>query len=394
MEKKLRVGVVGLGHRGRHMFKLAGQWFDCVEPAAACDVLPDNWYKQQWLSDKAMAEYFPDAQFYENYEEMLDKANLDAVIVETGADIHAEFCAMALRKNINVLTDIPVVASLEEADLLWKTEKESSAIISVGANPNEQKFVSLLKDFYKKGLLGNPYYMEAEYIHWSLPGSEERKHLSEHVVDNSKPHWRTLLTPIRYCTHSLGPLLTVLKEDLRTATYFGTGQHADEEYKNDKDDMGCAMFQTDSGVIVKFMKNGRCRAAVQYHNYRVFGTEGYMEKMDRYYKQSIRYNSVKELDTELKEIGGTSKIPAEYENHPNIEKAGHGGVDFILLDRFFKALVNNEPAPISLREGLAMTLPGIYAEQSKKRNGEKVRMYYPWDREWDNYLKTYKKEWK
>ena len=30
--KKIRVGVVGLGHRGRAMFKLAADGFDYVEP--------------------------------------------------------------------------------------------------------------------------------------------------------------------------------------------------------------------------------------------------------------------------------------------------------------------------------------------------------------------------
>ena len=45
----------------------------------------------------------------------------------------------------------------------------------------------------------------------------------------------------------------------------------------------------------------------------------------------------------------------------------------------FTALLEGKPAPISLREGLAMTLPGIYAEESAKRGGEVLRMTYPWD---------------
>ena len=56
--KKIRVGVVGLGHRGRAMMKLSGV-FDCVEVAAMCDIRPHNFYETQWLSDKPMAEYFP-----------------------------------------------------------------------------------------------------------------------------------------------------------------------------------------------------------------------------------------------------------------------------------------------------------------------------------------------
>jgi predicted dehydrogenase len=141
---KLRVGVVGLGHRGRWMFQLTCRSFDFVEAAAACDLFPHNFYEKQWLSERSIAEEFPECAFYESYAEMLDKADLDVVIVETGADIHAEFCKKALEKNINVLCDIPVVANLKEAEELWHAAEASSAMISVGANPNERKFTVLL----------------------------------------------------------------------------------------------------------------------------------------------------------------------------------------------------------------------------------------------------------
>ncbi len=381
--KKVRFGVVGLGHRGRNLFKYAADGFDYVEPVAACDLFARNWYEKQWLLDAPLAEMYPDVTFYEDYDKMLDEAGLDAVIVETGADIHAEFCAKALKKGINVLTDIPVVASLEEAEMLWKAHQESDAMISVGANPNEQKFCVLLQEFYKKGLLGNPYVMEAEYIHWSLPGSAERVHLNENG------DWRKLLIPIRYCTHSLGPLLTILNEELRKVSCFGTGEHADDYDPNrpmKKDDMMCAQFQTDSGVVVRLMRNGRCRAGIGMHNYRVFGTEGYMEKIERMDKPVIRYNSMKELDTKMKEISG-EKMPPAYADNEMAQKTGHGGMDYAMLDHFFTAVLKGEPAPISLKEGLAMTLPGIYAEESAKRGGEVLRMRYPWDEDWTTEIK-------
>ena len=85
------------------MFQLACRSFDFVEPAAACDLFPRNFYEKQWLSETSVAAEFPECEFYESYDEMLDKAELDVVIVETGADIHAEFCKKALEKNINVL---------------------------------------------------------------------------------------------------------------------------------------------------------------------------------------------------------------------------------------------------------------------------------------------------
>ena len=248
-------------------------------------------------------------------------------------------------------------------------------MISVGANPNEQKFTVMLKEFYKNGYLGEPYCMEAEYIHWAYPKSVERTKLNENG------NWRKLLCPIRYCTHSLGPLLTVLSEDLRTVCCMGTGQHGPkEEYEaeNKKDDMSCAMFQTESGVVVRLLRNGRCRAKIGHHNYRVFGSEGYIERIERHEKPVIRYNSEKD-NPELQEIGGEFMPPA-YADNP--DAIGHGGMDYAMMDKFLRALRDGEPAPISLREGLAMTLPGIYAEESSKRGGALMKMYYPWDKEW------------
>ena len=124
---------------------------------------------------------------------------------------------------------------------------------------------------YEKGLLGNPICMEAEYLHWELPGSNWSKELTKNG------DWRKLLSPIRYCTHSLGPLLAILTEELRKVSCFGTGPH---DEKSSKDDMMCAQFQTDSGVVIRLMRNGRIRSQIGHHNYRVFGTEGFMERMD------------------------------------------------------------------------------------------------------------------
>ena len=62
-----------------------------------------------------------------------------------------------------------------------------------------------------------------------------------------------------------------------------------------------------------------------------------------------------------------------YENNP--KATGHGGIDYALLEHFFEAILKGEPAPISLKEGLCMTLPGIYAEESAKRGGKLLRAF-------------------
>ena len=68
---KIRFGVVGLGHRGRHMARLAADAFPCADFVAACDVDPLLWNETQWLQDKPLKEVFPEVAFYTDYAQMI-----------------------------------------------------------------------------------------------------------------------------------------------------------------------------------------------------------------------------------------------------------------------------------------------------------------------------------
>ena len=371
--EKIRFAVVGLGHRGRYMAHLAADAFECTEFVAACDIDPLLWSEKQWLQDKALKESFPNVAFYTDYAEMLEKNELDLVLVETGADVHADFCIKALEKNINVLSDIPSVANLDEARRLWNTEQKSNARLMTGANPNDWGFINPLVDLYKKGLLGEPYYMEAEYIH----ASKAKPEVNPLLVHSP---WRRTLPPIRYCTHSLGPLLRIMKEVLRYAICVGTGVHINPDAQ--KDDMQAALFQTESGVTIRLLRNGACRAFIGHHSYRVFGTKGYFERIDGRgdAPQVVRFRSDELYGADRFVELPVGMMPNEYID--NSKAAGHGGADYALFDHLFQAMLNGDKEfPISLRDGLCMTLPGIYAAKSAQMGGQKLTIHYPWEPE-------------
>ena len=370
---KIRFGVVGLGHRGRYMARLAEDAFDCTQFVAACDVDPLLWDETQWQQDKPLKERYPEVKFYTDYAEMITKNELDLVLVETGADVHADFCIKALDRNINVFSDIPSVASLDEARRLWDAEQNSKAKLMTGANPNEWGFVNTLVDLYQKGLLGEPYYMEAEYIHAT------RAPAATNPLLVHSP-WRKALVPIRYCTHSLGPLLRIMKEVLRYAICVGTGKHVNPEAL--KDDMQAALFQTESGVTIRLLRNGACRAFFGHHSYRVFCTKGYFERIDSRGNtpQVVRFRSDELYGADTLTELPVGMMPNEYIG--NEKAAGHGGADYALLDHMFKAMLNEAiEFPITLREGLCMTLPGIYAARSAQLGGQKLTIHYPWEEE-------------
>ena len=74
--KKYRLGVVGQGGRGRGMFRWFSENFEDIEPVAACDIVPKFWYETK-ENDMTMAERRPNVAFFEDFDEMMAKADLD-----------------------------------------------------------------------------------------------------------------------------------------------------------------------------------------------------------------------------------------------------------------------------------------------------------------------------
>ena len=163
-----RIACVGIGGRGRAMIQWEKDGIDDVQVVAVCDNNPEKFYAPFDDGNSMtppLQQLLPDVRFYENYDEMLEKEELDIVVVETPATCHTEFCVKALARNIHVYSDIPSVASLAETDELWKAGQTSQAMLMTGATTCGWGFVHAMQDLYEKGLLGEPVYLEAEYIH-------------------------------------------------------------------------------------------------------------------------------------------------------------------------------------------------------------------------------------
>lgn len=382
--KKLRLGVVGLGHRGRSMFQWVAHGIDGIEAVAACDLNPDLFYKEVTFyyggHHPSLQSEMPGVSFFKDYDEMLDKAGLDVVMIETPATCHAEFCIKALGKGIHVYSDIPSVASLKEAEMLWKAQRVSEAMLMTGATTCGWGFVLAMQNLYKQKFLGKPYYLEAEYIHdcrplwdespWRKPGSGNHRY------------------PISYCTHSLGPLLTVMEEELRTVICVSTGSHVTDI--PEAEDLMTAIYKTPSGVMVRQTNSSINNCSTGHHSFRIFGTEGYFEHLScrGQHPERTAFSSTKLYGSKTLIDLPISFMPEEVKKRMEINPHaafGHGGADSYLWNSFVDSLRRGDKqAPIDLRAGLRMTLPGIYAAESARRNGDVVVIRYPWEKEWKN----------
>lgn len=376
-----RLCVVGLGHRGRAMFQEACRAVPGFKGVAACDLKKELWFEpvsRNGQTQPSLASQMPDVTFYDNYDEMLEKEKPHIVMVETPAHCHTSFCIKALARGIHVFSDIPSVATLAEGRDLWQAHLESDAKLMTGATTMGWGFVHTMQDLHRQGLLGRPCILEAEYIHdvrdlwketpWRKPTSPGR------------------FIPCCYSTHSLGPLLSILDEDLKEVTCISSGSLHLPELPH-AHDYSCALFRTASGILVRMTTSFINNCKHGNHTFRVFGSEGCFEHLSHRgekFPERTTFSSSKRADGKAIELPvGFSPFTEAVQKRFNITGGnGHGGADTYLLLSFAEALQQGrKEMPVSLRQGLAMTLPGLYAAESVFRGGQKTAIHYPWEKE-------------
>ncbi len=350
---KIRVGMVGYGFRG------AGLWGMCpsveqLDPVAICDANAE-------VKDKISAD-FPQAKYYDNYEAMLDSGTIDAVFVEVPPKGHVACTIAALQRGIHVLSDVPVLHDLEDVDKLWQVSQKSDAVFMLGATSNFWGFVETCSDLKRKGLLGKPFYLEAEYIH----DIREFAKLTP---------WRQGYEPIRYCTHSLGPVLEWLDDEFVSVSCMSTGSQMQPGEAGD--DAMVAIMRTGDNVVVKLLLSFANSLSHGVHKFVVHGTEGYFEcTWPLTGAEPVAQFSTKKLyGLDKMTTLPVSSVRAELANIENV--SGHGPADYATLVEFAEA-INGGVCRFDLKQGLRMTLPGMYALESARQGGQLVEIKYPW----------------
>src|SRR5947209_16938000 len=118
---EFKVGLVGCGRISRNHFE-ALQKIDGLTLTAVCDNVPER--------ASAAAEQQGVAAFT-SYEEMLKRADCDAVAVCTPSGLHAAQGALAARAGKHVITEKPMAITLGQADDLVKACDEAGVFLFV-----------------------------------------------------------------------------------------------------------------------------------------------------------------------------------------------------------------------------------------------------------------------
>ena len=351
--EKLNIGIVGAAGRGAS-FRAPFDAHHAGNIHAVCDI------NQEGLS--AAAKNLGAAEQYVNYEEMLAKSEIDAVVIGTPMQFHAPQAILALKQGIHVLSEVTAGVTIKECKALVQTAKKSPAIYMMAENYAYIKSNVLIRELVRQGLFGNVYYAEGEYLH-------ELKELNE--ITKWRRKWQTGINGITYVTHSLGPILQWMPGDrVVRVSCAGSGHHykdpRGDEYENED---SCVMLaKTAKDALIKIRVDMLSNRPHAMTNYSLQGVKGCYEsarsKLEphKIWLQDHCLDMHSWIDLESLE---PKYMPELWRNPPEAAlKAGHGGGDYFEVMDFINSIVENTPPPIGIHEAMDMTLPGLISQQS------------------------------
>ncbi|NUM42835.1 MAG: Gfo/Idh/MocA family oxidoreductase, partial [Leptospiraceae bacterium] len=120
MSKKVRVGVIGVGHMGQYHVNVAKQLVD-AELVGVYDKDPER--------SKMISEKYSTSN-YSTPDEIIEKS--DAVVIAAPTFLHYEISKKALTAKKHVLVEKPVAETVEEAKELVDLSKKNNLIFQVG----------------------------------------------------------------------------------------------------------------------------------------------------------------------------------------------------------------------------------------------------------------------
>lgn len=161
---RINVAVIGTGGRGFYVareFQNVGKGTHNARIAMVCDV-----YQKRVTRGKEA--YQCDGTL--DYREVLNKSDIDAVIVATPDHWHAPIALAAMDKGKDVYLEKPMCHTVDEARRLSMTVKETKRILQVGSQTTSGDQWHKAKKAVADGMIGNMILSQGSYHRNSVEG--------------------------------------------------------------------------------------------------------------------------------------------------------------------------------------------------------------------------------
>jgi UDP-2-acetamido-3-amino-2,3-dideoxy-glucuronate N-acetyltransferase len=162
MNKKIKIGLIGLGYWGKNILRNLNE-LDLIH--IACDSSQDT------LDERKKS--FPDVAYCLSHEDVLNNDLVNAVIISTPAVTHYEIVKQALISGKDVLVEKPLALNLAHGEELISLAKKHGRILMVGHILRYHPAVARLNDLLKEGELGKLQYIYSNRLNMGKLRTEE-----------------------------------------------------------------------------------------------------------------------------------------------------------------------------------------------------------------------------
>jgi scyllo-inositol 2-dehydrogenase (NADP+) len=152
--------VVGYGMGGHHAKLIKS--VDGLSVYGVCDMNPE-------ARARAASDH-PDAKLYSDYEDVLSDDSVDAVIIVTPHNVHANMAIAAMEKGKHAITDKAMCLTVEEAEAMMAARDRAGVILSVFHNRRWDSDFLTVKKVLQEGLIGRLYHIESCVTAHGKPG--------------------------------------------------------------------------------------------------------------------------------------------------------------------------------------------------------------------------------
>ena len=352
-DRKIKIGIVGGG------FGASFYWHEhpnCIVHAVS-DLRTD---RRQHLM-----KVYGCNKSYESLEKLILDDEIEAVAVFTGAPDHVRHCKLVMDAGKHVISAVPAAMTIEECEQLLEAKLRNDRRYMMAETSYYRYYTIAARDLFKQEAFGELFYSEVEYYHPRDAGSIAR------AFRKGQRTWRYGLPPMLYPTHSTGFLVGVTKERFTDVSCLGWG-HPQSPYIKERDNAYDNPFDVQTGIF-KTNRNHMSRVNVFWqgvaHGERAqwFGTDL------AFYSPG---SSGQPFIIKGENTPGWETIPNFWERLPEPLRhdSGHGGSHTFITNEFIAALIEDREPAVDIYEALAMTAPGIVANESSLKGGEQLKI--------------------
>lgn len=384
MKKRVDIGFIGISGRGSSMLDLLLQ-VEGVRVPAVCDKVVERAENGIEIVNKRTGNAYP-VHAYIDYKELLKNEKLDAVMICTTWITHARIAIDAMRAGCNVAFEVGGASSIEECWQLVRTSEDTGKFCMLLENCCYDRNEMALFNMIKMGLFGEITHMEGGYRH----------DLREEIcMGRENIHGRLFNFMHRngelYPTHQLGPISKALginrgNRFLTLVSMSSKSRGLNEWIKSrkgeDYDIANYAFNQGDVTTTIIKCANGEtitlthdCSTPRPYsRNYVIEGTKGIYSENDGECG-GLYLDSFSDGEPRWREF----KDYREKYEHPLWQayekggiKAGHGGMDYLVLSAFVESLLLEAKPPIDVYDTASWMTITCLSEQSAAMGGMPV----------------------